>query len=112
MPTIKGNNLVTWGAGSAAGLGVIQSASNKLGGEKVELADEDGETFCVIYFDDKDECEFEAIMQTGVSLPARGGEIEIGGVAAALVDEVELKWANREAKRISIRATKYRAMAA
>lgn len=110
MPTIKGNNLVTWGTGAAAGLGVIQSASNKLGGEKVELSDEDGETFCVIYFDDKDECEFEAIMQSGVSLPTRGADISIGAVVDALVDEVELKWANRDAKRISIRATKYRAM--
>ena len=105
---IKGNNLITWGTGDAAGLAVIQSASTKLGGEKVELFDEDGEVFCVIYFDDKDECEFEAIMQSSVNLPDRGDTISIGGVVAALVDEVEQRWANRDAQRLMIRATKYR----
>jgi hypothetical protein len=104
---IKGNQLITWGTGAAAGLGVVQSASTKLGGEKVELQDEDGETFCVIYFDDKNECEFEALMQSGVTPPDRGATITIGGVTAALVDEVELRWANKDAQRISIRATKY-----
>lgn len=107
MPNIKGNNLITWGTGDAAGLGVIQSASTKLGGEKVELPDEDGETFCVIYFDDKNECEFEAIMQSSVTLPDRGDAINIGNVVGASVDDVELKWANKDAQRVAIRATKY-----
>lgn len=111
MANIKGNNLISWGSGDAAGLGVVQSASTKLGGEKVELYDEDGDTFCVIYFDDKDECEFEAIMQSSVTLPDRGDTISIGGVVAALVDDVELRWANRDAQRVMIRATKYRNLA-
>lgn len=104
---IKGNNTITWGAGDGASVGKVQSASNKLGGDKVELLDENGETFSVIYFNDKNECEFEAITLAAVTPPVRGDAITIGGVANCLVDEVELKWANKTAKMIVVRATKY-----
>ncbi len=105
---IKGNQLITWGAGAAAGLGIVQSASTELGGEEVELLDEDGEVFCVIFFNDKDECEFEALMQSSVTPPERGDSINIGGVVGAFVKRVKLIWANKEAQKISIQATKYR----
>jgi hypothetical protein len=49
-------------------------------------------------------------MQSSVDLPARGDEITIAGVVDALVDECELRWANKDAQRVSIRATKYRAL--
>lgn len=106
---IKGNNQVTWGAstGGPSGFGKIQSASRKHGGEKVELKDDNGETFCVIYFDDKDACEFKAILQGSVNPPARGDAITIGGVANALVDDFDIDWENTTAKMITIRATKY-----
>lgn len=107
MPTIKGNNLITWGTGSAGGLAVVQSASVKRGGEKVELYDEDGDTFCVIYFDDNNECEFEAIMQTDVTPPERGTTISIGGVTTALVDDYEIRYQNRDAVRLMVRAKAY-----
>ena len=104
---IKGNNTITWGAGDAASLGKIQSASRKLGGDKVELLDEDGEVFCVIYFNDKNECEFEAVFLSTVTLPERGDTITIGCITNALVDDLDEKWSNKNAKMFTIRATKY-----
>jgi hypothetical protein len=105
---IKGNNLVTWGAGVVTGnWGKIQTASRKHGGEKVELKDENGETFCVIYFDDKDGCEFKAIFQSNIVLPTRGDLISIGGVVNALVDDFDVDWENTNAKMLTLRATKY-----
>lgn len=104
---IKGNNLITWGAGGTGSIGKIQSASHKLGGDKVELDDENGECFCTIYFNDKGECEFKAIFQTGIALPARGDSINIAGVTGAFVDDIEKEWANKNAMMFTIRATKY-----
>ena len=104
---IKGNNTITWGAGGVGNLGKIQSGTKKLGGDKVELLDENGEVFCVIYFNDKNECEFEAIFLSSVTLPARGDAITIAGVVNALVDDIEEKWVNNNAKMFTIRATKY-----
>jgi hypothetical protein len=104
---IKGNNTIVWGAGDAGSLGKIQSGSRKLGGDKVELLDDDGEVFSAIYFNDKNECEFEAVFLSTVTLPERGDTITIGGVANALVDDLEEKWANNNAKMFTIRATKY-----
>lgn len=104
---IKGNNTITWGAGDGAAIGKVQSASKKTGGDKVELLDENGEVFSVIYFNGKNECEFETIMLSGVTPPARGDAITIGVVANCLVDDVEEKWQNNNAKMLTIRATKY-----
>jgi len=105
--TIVGDNTITWGAGEGANMGKVQSATRKHGGEKVELKDENGETFCVIYFDHKDECEFTAIFNSDVTLPSRGDQITIGGVTGARVDDYDVMWENSNAKKFTIRATKY-----
>ena len=104
---IKGNNTITWGAGDAASIGKIQSATKKTGGDKVELLDENGEVFTVVYFNEKNECQFEAIFLSTVTLPVIGAEITIGGVEDCLVDSIEEKWDNKNAKMFTITATKY-----
>lgn len=104
---IKGNNTITWGSGSAGGSGKVQSSTRKLGTDKVELVDENGEVFSVVYFNAKNECEFEAILLSAVTLPAIGDTITIGGIALCLVDSIEEKWTNNNAKMFTIRATKY-----
>jgi hypothetical protein len=103
---VTGSTTIEWGTGDAGGSGKVQSASRRIGGEKVELKDENGETFCVVYFDDKDQCEFTAIVLSG-NPPARGDAISIGGVSNCLVDEAELNWQNNNAKMMTVRATKY-----
>lgn len=104
---IKGNNTIVWGAGTAASLGKVQSSTKKTGSDKVELLDENGEVFTVVYFNEKKECQFEAIFQSSVTLPAIGDTITIGGVATCLVDSIEEKWDNKNAKMFTITATKY-----
>ena len=104
---IKGNQSLEWGTAEGGGTGFVQSAKAKLGGEKLELKDEAGETVAVVYFDEKNECEFEALAQSGVTLPGRGDTISIGGVSNCLVDEVEEMWDNKNVKKFSVRATKY-----
>jgi hypothetical protein len=105
--TIVGNNTITWGSGGGGSLGKIQSASHKKGGDKVELLDENGEVFCVVYFNQKDECEFTAIFLSSVTLPNRGDTITIGGVANCRVDDYDKVWENTNAMKFTIRATKY-----
>ncbi|MEI6035857.1 MAG: hypothetical protein WCS65_16445 [Verrucomicrobiae bacterium] len=106
---IKGNSTITWGAGDGDGVGTgkIQSSSHKLGGDKAELLDENGEVFSVIYYNEKNECELEVIVLSATTLPARGDTAIIGGVTGCLVDEVEIKWQNNNVKMATIRGTKY-----
>lgn len=104
---IKGNSTITWGAGTGAALGKVQSASKKTGSDKIELLDENGEVFTVVYFNEKKECQFEAIALSAATLPAIGDTITIGGVSSCLVDSIEEKWDNKTAKMFTVTATKY-----
>lgn len=104
---IKGNNTIVWGSGDGASLGKVQSSTKKTGSDKVELLDENGEVFTVVYFNTKNECQFEAIFLSSVTLPVIGDAISIGGVAACIVDTIEEKWDNKNAKMFTITATKY-----
>jgi hypothetical protein len=110
MAEVKRGNLnATWGAnGATTGItGKVQSASAKVGGEKIELKDDIAETFAVLYFDETIEMDAEVIAAAAATPPAPGDVIEIAGVQGAIVDEAEVKWQNNNAMMISIRATKF-----
>lgn len=94
------------GAGYTA-IGVIVSATRKLGGDKLEIKDRQGNVYAVVYFNEKNECEIEVIFETGVSVPERGDAIDVCGVTDVLVDEVEHMWENEKERMLKIRGTKY-----
>lgn len=110
--TIIGSNQVKFGTKDlVTGFGTILSCKRKRGGDKVELKDEEGRVFCVIYFNDKDECEFNAIFSTDVDLPERGDTVTIAGIAC-LVDDFDVAWENEKERQLTIRATRYPGVAA
>lgn len=109
-PTIKGDSTILWGAdGVYAGtnVGFVTTGSKELTGEKVEVKDKNGFTVSVIYFDDKHNVQFEAIIQTQAPALARGDGATICGLAYCLIDSVDQLWANNDARKYRIRATNY-----
>ncbi len=107
--TITGNGNITFGTGeiAAATIGTVTSGGRKKAGEQLELKDVNGNTFVVIFFDDKDECEIEAILDADYTPPARGDFIDLCALTDLIVKDWDLKWANTKEKGITIRATKY-----
>lgn len=107
--TIKGTGDIAFGTEDVGytDVGVIQSASNQVGGDKLELKDRNGNVFLVVYFNDKNECELKAIFDTTFDLPARGDQIDLFDLTDLLVDEVRLDYENEKDAGLTIRATKY-----
>jgi hypothetical protein len=109
-PTIKGDSSLLWGANgvyAGTGSGIVQSGSDELTGEKAEVQDELGQTVAAIFFDDKHNVEFEAIIKTAAPTLARGDGATICGVAFCLIDTVTKLWENKGVQKYRIKATKY-----
>ncbi|MBI5770856.1 MAG: hypothetical protein HZA93_23970 [Verrucomicrobia bacterium] len=114
-PVIRGDNSVLWGANgvyNGSGSGYVLSGSDELTGEKLEIQDELGQTVAVVFFDDKHNVEFEAIIKTSAPDIARGDGLTICGLAYALVESVTLLWENKGVRKYRVKATKYSAIAA
>lgn len=106
-PIIVGDTSVVWGTDGVYSEGYIVSASDRRTGEKLEIQDNNGFTAAVIYFDHKNECQFEMVVKASAPDLKRGDAISIGGVADCLVDDTEKVWGNREVQRFRVNATKY-----
>lgn len=107
-PVIKGNNTVLWGTGGLYGTGeIVESGSTRLTGDKLEIEDNDGFVVTAIFFNDKHECSFSMVVKTTVPTLKRGDAITIGGVADALVDDMETVWERRDVRKVRVNATKY-----
>jgi hypothetical protein len=107
--TIVGDQDIEFGTDGVGytAIGVIVSASRKLGGDKLEIKDREGNVYAVVYFNEKNECEIEAIFDAGVTIPDRGAAIDVCGVIDVLVDEVEHVWENEKERMLKIRGIKY-----
>lgn len=109
-PAIKGDSTILWGADgvfTASGCGFVTTGSSELTGEKVEIKDKLGFTVAVVYFDDKKNMSFEAVISTAAPTLARGDAATICGIAYTLIDSVEELWANNDARKYRVRATNY-----
>lgn len=106
-PIIVGDQSVVWGTEGVYSEGYVVSANNRRTGEKLEIQDNNGFTVAVIYFDHKNECQFEIMVKTAAPALERGDAITIGGVANCLVDDTDKVWGNREVQRLRVTATKY-----
>lgn len=114
-PVIRGDSSVLWGANGVfdgTGSGLVTTGSDELTGEKLEVQDELGQTVSVIFFDDKHNLEFEAIIKTSAPAIARGDGLTICGIAYALVDSVTKLWANKDVQKYRVKATNYAAIEA
>lgn len=106
---IVGTGNITFGTAEIdfATIGTITGGGQKKTGEKLELKNGYGNTFVVIFFDDKDECEIEAILDAGYAMPDRGDLIDIMGLVNVVVIDWDIKWSSGKEKGVTLRATKY-----
>jgi hypothetical protein len=115
-PTIKGLQSVLWGVASAVtgvtGVGIITGAEKGTSADKVEITDENGFVVCVVFFNEKNECSFEMIVKTAAPTLAIGDAITVGAVAFCLVDDMKMMWKQNDVQKMSIKATRYKALTA
>lgn len=96
----------TGGAGTST-LGKILSCSSKSGGKEFEQEDEDGQTYSLILYDDREEITLEVLAAAAAVKPARGSLATIAGVTDAIVIDSEVKWQAGQTKKIAVSLRKY-----
>lgn len=106
-PTIKGNNTILWGSGGLRASGLISRGRVSRTSDKSFVLDNNGFTSAVIYFNHRNETEFEAVVETALPEIAIGDPIEVGGIASCLVDDIEIMWENNRERKYRISATAY-----
>lgn len=106
-PRIIGDNTVIFGTGGLFATGIVLSASVMLDGDILELKDNTGFVYCVVYFNDKNECEIQIILKTDTAEPVRGDNITIGGVADCLVKNAKKEWEDAGEAKYTLQATRY-----
>ncbi|WP_309400577.1 hypothetical protein [Cerasicoccus maritimus] len=106
-PVIQGDGTVIWGSGNAHSTGLIVSGRKLRTADTKTILDNNGFTKSKVWFNHRNECEFEAIVQTAVPEMETGDAITIGGVASCMVDDVEEMWRNNEEAKFRVRATAY-----
>jgi hypothetical protein len=106
---IKLGSDIVWGSSTAGTLvcGKILSCNSESGGKEFEQEDEDGETYSFILFDDREEIDVEVLAKTAQAKPARGVELAIAGVTAAIVTKSAEKWQAGQTKKFAISFRKY-----
>jgi len=105
---IKGDNTVLWGTASGTTLaGIIVRVRNQLTGEMVEVPDENGFAVAVIFFNDKNECEVEMIIQTSAPSIPRGTVCTIMGIENCISNDYEQVWEQKGVRKYTLKATAY-----
>lgn len=105
---IKLSTAVTWGSSGAGTVsaGKIISCNKKSTVKQHEDADEDGEVFSLVLYDQRQEVTLE-ILATNVSTePAIGSTISAGGVVDLIVTEAETVWQRGNTKKFNVTAWK------
>src|SRR4051812_47154333 len=83
----------TTGAGYS-GIGTIISADREDGGEELELKNRYGNTFAIIFFNDRDECSIDVIFKSDLTIPVRGDSLSLCGLTGVLCKKITHKWEN------------------
>ena len=105
-PIQKGDATVAWGADGIYEADFIQSGSSKRTAQKKTLADSEGNTGAVVFFDGSRQVSVEFARKTTQEEIHGGDSITIAGVAA-LVDDVDVKYANADFQMLTVTATAY-----
>lgn len=108
---IKLGSDIVWGSSTAGTLtiGKIVSCTSESGGKEFEQEDENGETYSLILFDDREEIDTEILVKNGQVKPARGTLLNIAGVTGAIVLKSADKWQAGQTKKFSVTLRKYTA---
>ena len=108
-PTIRGREAI-WSIVTVAGdtyvAGIIQRQTHEKTGEQDYIYDNEGFTITDIFFDDRDECEIDILVESDTSVPDRGDDIQIVGLAC-IVRNVQIKWEKKAWKMLTVSAAKF-----
>lgn len=108
-PTIRGRAAV-WGIvapeGDTYAGGIIQSQGRESAGEEDYIYDNDGFTITEIFFDDRDECTIDILVEAGTTMPARGSDITIAGLDC-IVQKASMKWTKKGWAMMTVTAKKF-----
>ena len=110
-PNVKfvGNGKVIWGSSGVAAEGVLcEGGSVKKVADKSAITDNDGNTVLLVFFNERNECNFSFLAQVDSVIPEVGDAITIGGAADCIVDDVTETWTKGDAKKIAVNATAYK----
>ena len=94
-----------------SGIGTIVSGGRTDTGDILEIKDRYGNVVAKIYFNERNECTFDAIFDSTVDIPVRSDSINIAGLTAVLVDQVDHKWEQGKERMLTIKATKHENLA-
>lgn len=102
---------VVWGTSSVAitGYGIVRNASRKRGSEKEKIADENGFTCGVVYFDHTDEVELEISCKSVMTPPTIGDDFAVFGLTGQ-VQDYSFKWDYKGVKVFTVSVTKWDGM--
>lgn len=109
---IVGDDNIEFGTDGAeyTGIGTIVGADREDGGDKLEIKNRKGNVFAVVYFNDQNQCSFDAIFDSSVDIPVRGDAIDLCGLTDVLVDKIKHKWQEGKERMLTIDATRYEAL--
>ena len=111
-PVIKGNGNILWGTDGVYSSGIIVSGRTLRTADTKLVLDNNAFAAAKVYFNHRNECEFEAITQSSVPALAIGDAVSIGGVANCLVDDIETIWVQDGEQKWKVKATAYDGIAA
>lgn len=106
--SIKYSTDVTWGATGAGTLsyGKILSCTRKLTAKQFEQADEDGELYSLVLYDQREEISLEVLAKATQTKPAIGDVITIDSVTDIIITEAEIAWKQGDTVKYNITAWK------
>ena len=108
--TFKGNAASAfWGVPTSVFSGRVKSVSIDTDGDEVPLQNSDGETDGLAMLDEKDVISLEVIYDSTYTPPARGDSITVNSITG-YVQSVSKKWANRDWRGCTVKATDWKAM--
>lgn len=106
--TIVGTGNITFGTNAVGytAIGVITDATDDRGGDILELKNRYGNTWLKVYFDDRNDGEFTAILDSTATVPERGDLIDVCGFTDVIVEGHTKTWSNSKEKQIKIKWSK------
>ena len=105
-PIQKGDATVTWGCDGLHSATFIQSAGQKNAAQKKTLADSQGNTGAVVFYDGTKQMTIEFARKTDTAEINPGDTITINDIDA-IVDDADVKWTKDDFCMMSVTATAY-----
>lgn len=103
----EGSSTAVWGTDGVYAKGIIKSATNNIVADKTTIADNNGNTAIVVYFNKRNEFSLTILHESTSSIPAIGDSLTIDSVVGCIVEEVSKDWTQGAESQFTVTAVKY-----